>query len=288
MFQILEKEELVSGITRMVIEAPLIARKIKSGQFIILRTHQQGERFPFTVADADPETGTITIIFAQVGKSSGQLALYDAGDSILDVVGPLGVASKFTPDLKKVAVIGGGLGCAIAFPQAKALHNMGVSVDIIAGFKTKDIIILEDEMKAVSDNLYISTDDGTFGTHGFVTDVLKAQIESGVKYDLVVAIGPIPMMKFVSKLTKEYDIKTIVSMNPIMIDGTGMCGCCRLIVDGKMKFACVDGPDFDGHLVDFDSAMLRLSMYDELQERERDCNLFKIADNMGERSSREV
>ena len=278
MFKILEKDVLANDIVKMVIDAPLIAKKAQSGQFLVLRTHDKGERFPLTIADHDREKGTVTIIFAQIGKSTRQLGQLNKGEDILDVVGPLGVASHFDSSLKNVAVIGGGLGCAIALPQAKTLHNMGVKVDMIAGFKTKDVIILEEAMKAVSDNLYISTDDGSYGTHGFVTDVLKERIESGEKYDLVVAIGPIPMMKFVSALTKPLGIKTLVSMNPVMIDGTGMCGGCRLTVGGKTKFACIDGPDFDGHEVDFDAAMRRLSMYDGLKEREEDCNLLKTAE----------
>ena len=279
MFKILKKETLANGITKMVIDAPLIAKKAQSGQFLVLRTHEKGERFPLTIADFDREAGTVTIIFAQVGKSTQQLGELPEGGNILDVVGPLGVASHFDPSIKKAAVIGGGLGCAIALPQAKHLKQMGVSVDMIAGFKTKDIIILEKEMTEASDNLIITTDDGSFGMHGFVTDALKKQIENGVKYDIVVAIGPIPMMKFVSLLTKEYGIKTIVSMNPVMIDGTGMCGGCRLTVGGKTKFACIDGPDFDGHDVDFDAAMRRLSMYDGMKEREADCRLIQMADN---------
>lgn len=279
MFKILKKETLANGITKMVIDAPLIAKKAQSGQFLVLRTHEKGERFPLTIADFDREAGTVTIIFAQVGKSTQQLGELPEGGNILDVVGPLGVASHFDPSIKKAAVIGGGLGCAIALPQAKHLKQMGVSVDMIAGFKTKDIIILEKEMTEASDNLIITTDDGSFGMHGFVTDALKKQIESGVKYDIVVTIGPIPMMKFVSLLTKEYGIKTIVSMNPVMIDGTGMCGGCRLTVGGKTKFACIDGPDFDGHEVDFDAAMRRLSMYDGMKEREADCRLIQMADN---------
>ncbi len=279
MYRILQKQELAENITRMVIEAPLIAKKAQSGQFLVLRTYDKGERFPLTIADYDREAGTVTIIFAQIGKSTIQLGQQlNEGDEVLDVVGPLGVASHFDPSIKKAAVIGGGLGCAIALPQAKALHNMGVSVDMIAGFRTKNLIILEEEMKAVSDNLYVATDDGTYGAHGFVTDVLKERIESGEKYDLVVAIGPIPMMKFVSKLTKEHNIKTLVSMNPVMIDGTGMCGGCRLEVGGKTKFACIDGPDFDGHEVDFDAAMRRLAMYDGMPEQHEGCNLIKMAE----------
>lgn len=262
----------------MVIDAPLIAKKAQSGQFLVLRTHEKGERFPLTIADFSHEDGTVAIIFAEVGKSTKQLGLLNEGDSILDVVGPLGVASHFDPSIKKAAVIGGGLGCAIALPQTKHLTSMGVSVDMIAGFKTKDLIILEKEMTEASDNLYITTDDGTYGTHGFVTQVLKEQLDSGVKYDLVVAIGPIPMMKFVSEMTRPYGIKTIVSMNPVMIDGTGMCGGCRLVVGGETKFACIDGPDFDGHEVDFDAAMRRLNMYSNIGEDHDNCNLIKMAE----------
>jgi ferredoxin--NADP+ reductase len=277
MAKILKKEELAQNITRMVIDAPLIAKKAQSGQFLVLRTHAKGERFPLTIADYDRGAGTVTIIFAQVGNSTLRLGQLNEGDDILDVVGPLGVASHFDPGVRKAAVIGGGLGCAIALPQAKTLHAMGVSVDMIAGFKTKDLIILEEEMRAVSDNLYISTDDGSSGARGFVTDVLKERMDAGVKYDLVVAIGPIIMMKFVSGLTRPSGIKTLVSMNPVMIDGTGMCGGCRLTVGGKTKFACIDGPDFDGHEVDFDAAMQRLAMYDGLKERGEDCNLIQLA-----------
>ena len=272
MFKILRREELSPIIIKDVIEAPLIAKKAQSGQFLIFRTDEHGERFPLTIADYDREAGTVTIIFQAIGKSTKKLAEIPEGGEILDVVGPLGTASHFDDSVKKAAVIGGGLGCAIAYPQAKHLFKKGVGVDMIAGFKTKDIIILEDEMKAVCDNLYIATDDGSYGAKGFVTDVLKREIEKGVKYDVVVAIGPLIMMKFVSRLTKEYGIKTIVSMNPIMIDGTGMCGGCRLTVNGETKFACVDGPDFDGHQVDFDETMRRLSMYDQIQ-REENCRL---------------
>lgn len=278
MYKILEKDVLANNVVKMVLDAPFIAKKVRPGQFVVIRTSETGERFPLTVAAKDPENGTITIIFAQVGKSTRGLGQLEAGESILDVVGPLGAATEFDPNVKKAAVIGGGLGCAIALPEAQHLHDIGVSVDLIAGFRTKDIIILEDEMKGASENLYIATDDGSFGFHGLVTDVLKQQIESGVKYDLVIAIGPLIMMKFVSALTKQYDIPTIVSMNPIMIDGTGMCGCCRLIVGGEVKFACIDGPDFDGHKVDFDTSMRRLGMYDHLTQRDDSCNLLKQAD----------
>ncbi len=253
----------------MVIDAPLIARKAKAGQFIIFRTDELGERVPLTIADYDAIAGTITIIFQKVGRSTIQLGLMQEGDYILDVVGPLGVATHFEEGIKRVAVIGGGVGCAIAYPQAKALFAKGVKVDVIAGFRNKDIVILEDEMKAVSDNLYITTDDGSYGSKGFVTTKLQELIDSGVEYDCVVAIGPIPMMKFVSNVTKPYGIKTIVSLNPIMIDGTGMCGGCRVTVGGKIKYACVDGPDFDGHEVDFDELIRRNSAYKESEEQEK-------------------
>ena len=267
MYKILEKKVLGPQITKMVIDAPAIARKAEPGQFIILRIDEQGERIPLTVADFDREQGTVTIIFQIVGKTTTQLNELQAGDALLDFVGPLGKASEFEPGIRKVAVIGGGLGTAIAYPQAKKLSAMGMSVDMIAGFRSTDFIILEEEMRACSDNLYITTDDGSNGRKGLVTDVLRERIEAGEKYDLVIAIGPLIMMKFVCLLTKEYGIKTIISMNPIMIDGTGMCGGCRVVVGGETKFACVDGPDFDGHLVDFDSAMRRQPMYRE-QEQE--------------------
>lgn len=261
MFKILKKKELNNQVTLMDIEAPLIAKKANAGQFIIFRTDELGERVPLTIADFDREKGTITIIFQKVGKSTMQLGLMEEGDCILDVVGPLGVATHLEESWKRVAVIGGGVGCAIAYPQAKALHGMGVNVDLIAGFRSKDIVILEDEMKAVSNNLYITTDDGSYGFKGFVTQKLQELIDGGVEYDAVIAIGPVPMMKFVCVVTKPYGIKTIVSLNPIMIDGTGMCGGCRVTVGGKIKYACVDGPDFDGHEVDFDELIKRNSAY---------------------------
>ncbi|MBR5121257.1 MAG: sulfide/dihydroorotate dehydrogenase-like FAD/NAD-binding protein [Oscillospiraceae bacterium] len=266
MFKILKKRELNSQVTLMEFEAPLIARKANAGQFIIFRTDEFGERVPLTIADFDREKGTVTIIFQKVGQSTLQLGLMEEGDSILDVVGPLGVATHLEEGWERVAVIGGGVGCAIAYPQAKALHNKGVNVDLIAGFRSKDIVILEDEMKAVSNNLYITTDDGSYGFKGFVTQKLQELIDSGVKYDAVIAIGPVPMMKFVCNVTKPYGIKTIVSLNPIMIDGTGMCGGCRVTVGGKIKYACVDGPDFDGHEVDFDELMKRNSAYKESEK----------------------
>lgn len=269
MFKIIKKRELNDQVTLMAIDAPLIAKKAKAGQFIIFRTDEFGERVPLTIADYDADNGTITIIFQKIGRSTIQLGLMEEGDYILDVVGPLGVASKFEDGIKRVAVIGGGVGCAIAYPQAKALFNAGVEVDVIAGFRNKDIVILEDEMKAVSNNLYITTDDGSYGTKGFVTTKLQELIDSGANYDCVIAIGPIPMMKFVCNVTKPYGIKTIVSLNPIMIDGTGMCGGCRVTVGGKIKYACVDGPDFDGHEVDFDELIRRNSAYKEAEEHGR-------------------
>ncbi len=276
MYKILRKKELNPTVTLMDIEAPLIAKKAEPGQFVILRVNENGERIPLTVADYDREKGTVTIIFQIVGGTTELLNHKNEGEYIQDFVGPLGKATE-TEGLKKVAVVGGGVGCAIAYPVAKKLHDNGCEVHSIVGFRNKDLVILEDEFKAASTELKIMTDDGSYGTKGLVTDALKALIEAGNKYDEVIAIGPIIMMKFVCKLTKEYGIKTVVSMNPIMIDGTGMCGGCRLTVGGETKFACVDGPDFDGHLVDFDEALERGSMYREFEAKKREevCNLFK-------------
>ncbi len=276
MFKILKKKILNPTVTLMEVDAPLVAKKAEPGQFIILRVDADGERIPLTVADFDREKGTVTIIFQIVGATTEKLNHLEEGECIHDFVGPLGVPSH-TDGLKKVAVVGGGVGCAIAYPIAKKLHNKGTEVHSIVGFRNKDLVILEDEFKAASDVMKLMTDDGTYGEKGLVTDALKALIEDGNKYDEVIAIGPLIMMKFVCKLTKEYGIKTVVSMNPIMIDGTGMCGGCRLTVGGETKFACVDGPDFDGHLVDFDEAMERGTMYKEFETRKREetCNLFK-------------
>lgn len=270
MYKILEKRELNEQVTLMVLDTPLIARKARAGQFIIFRIDEKGERVPLTIADYDRERGTITIIFQKVGRSTMMLGELNEGDSILDVVGPLGVATEIPEGAKRVAVIGGGVGCAIAYPQAKALYNAGLEVDVIAGFRSKDIVILEDEMRAVSTSYYITTDDGSYGTKGFVTTQLQALIDGGRSYDAVIAIGPVPMMKFVCAVTKPYSIKTIVSLNPIMIDGTGMCGGCRVRVGGKIKYACVDGPDFDGHEVDFDELMKRNSAYREIEQHDRE------------------
>lgn len=272
MYKIVRKKQLNEQVVLMEIDAPYIAAKAEAGQFIIYRIDEKGERIPLTIADYDREKGTITIIFQTIGASTMALAALNEGDSIMDVAGPLGVATEYEEGIKRVAVIGGGVGCAIAYPQAKKLHSMGVQVDLIAGFRNKDIVILEDEMKAVSTDLHLCTDDGSYGFKGFVTDKLKELIESGAKFDEVIAIGPVPMMKFVCKTTEPYGIKTIVSLNPIMVDGTGMCGGCRVTVGGKIKYACVDGPDFDGHQVDFDELMKRNGTYKE-QEKDHVCRL---------------
>lgn len=275
MYKILKKRALNESVILMELYAPFIAKKAEAGQFIIFRIDEQGERIPLTIADYDREIGSITIVFQLVGKSTIQLGNLNEGDSILDLVGPLGLATHFDENAKHVAVVGGGVGCAIAYPQAKMLHGRGVSVDIIAGFRSKDIVILEDEMKAVSDKLIITTDDGSYGTKGFVTNALQALIDDGNKYDAVVAIGPVPMMKFLCEVTRPYGIKTLVSLNPIMIDGTGMCGGCRVKVGGEIKYACVDGPDFDGHLVDFDELMKRNGTYREREgtDKVKHCRL---------------
>ena len=276
MYRIVKKRVLNPTVTLMEVEAPLVARKAEPGQFIILRVDENGERIPLTIADYDREAGTITIIFQIVGATTEKLNHKEEGDYLQDFVGPLGKATE-TEGLKRVAVIGGGVGTAIAYPVAKKLHDVGCHVDLIVGFRNKDLIILEDEFRAASTNFIIGTDDGSYGKKALVTDLLREQIEAGVKYDRVIAIGPVIMMKFVCQLTKEYNIPTVVSMNPIMIDGTGMCGGCRLTVGGETKFACVDGPEFDGHLVDFDEAMARGAMYKDFERHayEETCNLFK-------------
>jgi len=281
MYQIVEKKVLSEQVKLFRVKAPHVAKKALPGQFIVLRVSEDGERIPLTIADYDREEGTITIIFQEVGATTAELGLLNEGDYIPDFAGPLGTASHLD-GLKKVCVIGGGLGCAIAYPQAKALHNLGAHVDIIAGFRNKDIIILEDEMKAVSNNLIVCTDDGSNGRKNLVTNELEALLEAGNEYDAVIAIGPLVMMKFVSLTTKKYNVKTIVSMNPIMIDGTGMCGGCRLTVGGETKFACVDGPDFDGHLVDFDETIRRSKMYADFQKNAMEkhkCNLKEVINN---------
>ena len=270
MAKVLRKKVLNDSVTLLEVDAPLVARKALAGQFIILRIDEEGERIPLTIADYDREKGSVTIIFQKVGLTTQLLGDLEVGDEIRDFVGPLGLPTEIGADVKRACVVGGGVGCAIAYPQAKSLHNAGIAVDVIAGFRSKDIVILEEEFRAVCDNLYLTTDDGSYGEKGFVTDKLKSLIDGGNHYDLVIAIGPIPMMKFVSKTTEPYGIKTLVSLNPIMVDGTGMCGGCRVTVGGKVKFACVDGPDFDGHQVDFDELMNRNSLYREREACEKD------------------
>ena len=260
MYEIVKKRALHETVTLMEVHAPAVARKARPGQFIILRIDEAGERIPLTIAGSDRVRGTITIIFQKVGYTTRRLDLLGEGDALLDFVGPLGTASELE-GMHRVAVVGGGLGVAIAYPQARALHEMGAEVDVIVGFRNTGLMILQDELRAACTNLYVMTDDGSNGHKGFVTDALKERLDAGVAYDHVIAIGPLVMMRAVCSLTKPLNIPTVVSMNPIMIDGTGMCGGCRLTVDGKTRFACVDGPDFDGHLVDFDEAIARSRMY---------------------------
>ncbi len=277
MYKILEKRALNPEVSLMTVFAPMAARRAKPGQFIILRIDDDGERIPLTIADFDPENGTVTVIYQKVGASTKLLDLKNTGDTLSDFVGPLGKPSELE-GIKRACVIGGGLGVAIAYPQAKALKKLGAEVDLIVGFRNESLIILKDELENACDRLTIMTDDGSNGHKGFVTDPLGKFLEDGKKYDEVIAIGPLPMMKAVCNVTKKYDVKTTVSMNSIMIDGTGMCGGCRVYVDGKVKFACVDGPDFDGHKVDFDLAMSRSRMFraEEAQATQQHvCNLTK-------------
>lgn len=266
MFPIVKKRVLNETVTLMEIEAPLVARKALPGQFIIFRIDEEGERIPLTIAGYDREKGTVTIIFQKVGYTTMKLDTLNEGDALLDFVGPLGEPSH-TEGVKRAAVIGGGLGVAIAYPQAKALHEAGCEVDLIVGFRNEHLIILKDELAAACTDLTIMTDDGSNGNKGFVTQALQAKLDAGKAYDEVIAIGPLPMMKAVCDLTKPKDIKTIVSMNPIMIDGTGMCGGCRVTVGGVTKFACVDGPDFDGHQVDWAEAISRSRMFRPEEQR---------------------
>ena len=268
-YKIVKKADLNSQIYLMEIEAPLVAKKAAPGQFVILRIDEKGERVPFTIADFNKEKGTVTVIIQAVGKTTRDLSKLNEGDTILDFAGPLGMPTPLE-GLKKVAVIGGGLGTAIAYPQAKKLKDLGAEVTAISGFRSKEYIILDNEMNAVSDKLIITTDDGSNGVKGFVTDRLREELEAGEKFDEVIAIGPLVMMRAVCNLTKEYDIPTTVSMNPVMIDGTGMCGGCWVIVDGETKFACVDGPDFDGHKIDWDAAIKRQQMFKAYEKRSCD------------------
>ena len=282
MYRIVYKKVLNPTVVMMDIEAPLVARKAEAGQFIILRAADDGERIPLTVAGYDREAGTVRIIFQVVGATTKILSEKNEGEYIPDFVGPLGKPTE-VEGLKKVCIVGGGVGCAIALPVAQKLHSMGCEVHSIIGFRSKDLLILEDEFRACSDKLTIMTDDGSYGEKGVVTAPLKEAIEAGENYDEVITIGPLVMMKFVVATTKPFGVKTTVSMNPIMIDGTGMCGGCRLTVGGKTKFACVDGPDFDGFLVDFDEAMQRANMYGEFERHayEKACNLFKGVEENG-------
>ena len=274
MYRIVEKTSLNPTVTKMVVEAPLVARKALPGQFVILRAGEDSERIPLTVADYDRAGGTVTVIFQVVGAGTMELNALKEGDSLHDFVGPLGRASELD-GLKKVCVVGGGVGCAIALPVAKALHEKGTEVHSVVGFRNQDLVILEDEFKACSDKFVLMSDDGSRGRKGLVTAALEELIQSGEQYDEVIAIGPLVMMKFVVAVTKKYNVKTVVSMNPIMIDGTGMCGGCRLTVGGKTKFACVDGPEFDGFEVDFDEAIHRGAMYKDFEghAREAACHL---------------
>ena len=277
MYRIVQKKALNPTVTQMDILAPMVAKKAEPGQFVILRVDADGERIPLTIADYDRELGIVTIIFQIVGATTQALDRLNAGDAISDFAGPLGRATH-TDGLKKVAIVGGGVGCAIAYPVAKKLHSLGAEVHSIIGFRNSSLVILEDAFRSASQRLVLMSDDGSTGRKGLVTDALKELIESGQRYDQVIAIGPLVMMKFVCALTKEYGIKTIVSMNPIMIDGTGMCGGCRLNVGGKTKFACVDGPDFDGHEVNFYEAISRSNAYwpFERAAHEATCNLMKM------------
>ncbi len=276
MYKIVKKKCLNPMVTLMEIEAPAVAKKAEPGQFIILRATHDGERIPLTIADFDRERGTVTIIFQIVGATTEILNRLNEGGCLNDFVGPLGKPTD-TKGKKKVAIVGGGVGCAIAYPVAKKLHENGAVVHSIVGFRSRELVILEAEFRAVSDKFVLMSDDGSVGEKGLVTDALKKLIESGEVYDEIITIGPLVMMKFVCALTKKYGIKTVASMNPIMIDGTGMCGGCRVTVGGKTKFACVDGPEFDGHLIDFDEAIARSSMYKpfEIKRHEEVCNLFK-------------
>ena len=276
MVRVRKKEGLNETVSKMVLEAPMIAKKAQPGQFVIVRAKKESERIPLTIADYDRKEGTVTIIYQIVGAGTMELDTVREGEYVQDLVGPLGKASE-TEGLHKVAVVGGGVGCAIAYPLAKKLHGQGAEVHSVIGFRSRDLVILEEEFCAVSDQLCMMTDDGSYGQKGLVTQALEELILAGNEYDEVIAIGPLAMMKFVSLLTKKYGIKTVVSMNPIMIDGTGMCGGCRLTVGGQTKFACVDGPDFDGHEVDFDEAMHRGAMYREFEAhaREEACRLYQ-------------
>ena len=279
MYKILSKTVLNPTVTKMDIYAPLVAKKAAAGQFIILRVSNNGERIPLTIADTNCQTGAVTIIFQLAGATTIMLNQKEAGQYICDFVGPLGKPTQLK-HINKACIVGGGVGCAIAYPIAKELHRQGKTVHTIAGFRSKELVILENEFQKVSDLLITMTDDGSYGKKGLVTNALQQLIDDGNTYDEVITIGPLIMMKFVCDLTKKYSIKTTVSMNSIMIDGTGMCGCCRLTVDGKMKFACVDGPDFDGHAIDFNEAIQRSRIYINQENKcKENCNLLKKGTN---------
>ncbi len=276
MVKIINMEPLNPTLTKITLEAPHIAKKVKAGQFGILRVTEDGERFPLTIEDWDIEKGTISFVFQIAGASTETMNHKKPGEYIADVVGPLGNPTDLS-NAERVCVVAGGSGCAIGFPVIRELNKKGIEVDAVIGFRNKDLVVLENEIRALTKNCIVMTDDGSYATKGLVTEGLQSLIDSGRKYDKVITLGPLPMMKFVCQLTKKYNIKTLASMNPIMIDGTGMCGGCRLTVGGETKFACVDGPEFDGHLIDFDEAMARSTMYHdfELHEHEKACNLFK-------------
>lgn len=281
MYRILKKEILNESVKKFIVDAPAVAKKAKAGQFVVVRTAEDSERIPLTIADYDREKGTVTIIFQEVGAGTMELGELEEGESILDFAGPLGRASELD-GIRSACVIGGGLGCAIALPQARALKAAGARVDMIAGFRSKDLVILEEEMRGASDNFLLCTDDGSRGRKGLVTAALEDLLTAGEKYDVCIAIGPLVMMKFVVLTAKKHGLRTVVSMNPIMVDGTGMCGCCRVTVGGETKFACVDGPDFDGDEVDFDESIRRARMYAEFEKKAKEahrCRLKGVIDN---------
>ena len=282
---IVTKRYLNPIVTMMELDCPHIARKAKPGQFVMVRPDALGERIPLTIADYDPVRGTVTIMYQRLGVTTHKLDLLEAGDNLLDVVGPLGNPTE-VEGVQRAMVIGGGVGSAIAYPQAKALFAAGAQVDVIIGFRSKELVFMEDNFRRNCSNLYITTDDGTYGEQGYVNKKLEQLLQAGNQYDVVIAIGPVPMMRAVCQTTLPYQLKTIVSLNPIMVDGTGMCGCCRCKVDGQIKFACVDGPDFDGHKVDFDELMIRTAVYrtQEADATERHlCNLQRMADELKEK-----
>lgn len=284
MATIVTKCKLNTTVSLMELACPHIANKARPGQFVMVRTDEKGERIPLTIADHDADRGTVTIMYQTVGHTTQKLDQLREGEELLDLVGPLGNPTE-TGDVKHAVVIGGGVGCAIAFPQAKALTQAGVPVDVIIGFRSKDAVMLEEEFRTSSSRLYIMTDDGSYSEQGFVTDKLEELLQNGHQYDLAIAIGPVPMMRAVADVTRPFGLKTIVSLNPIMVDGTGMCGGCRVTVDGKTRFACVDGPDFDGHKVDFDELMIRNGAYRQQEaaaKEHHDCNIQKMANAVKE------